>query len=873
MSRRSLAAALAAAAAAAAAIAGAAPASARQVRVFAVGPKVSLGWLATRAEFRAKLLALMDRRERRPGVPIQRGADDVASHLLGPSDRRRPAATARDLVALPEDLGLMAAFVGQRGAPARQVKPEDSIAGAIIALLGSYGDVTPYYDAKYPELKARGLPLRQLFLAATDTFGRTAIETYSELADRYDVELEAGVNMAQSWRVVCTNRARFRPLPGGVRCDRQDPALVAKLRAPDEPQRDYAYEATSPKVSNLALVFDADGRLVSKQVKAYLTPTELPGQLDLAPGPVSGLRGVRTPVGTLGFVTSKDAWMPDVTAKLDSDHVDVLVQPEFFVNDTVRPSGMWSPDTLKSAGYSDLLRHPSIGALVLPELTGNIYDFSADAQQHLAVKPRRPGGSRFLVGQPPAPGLTRVQPWLARDPVRPREPFAERRQRLGAAGLLALPLGTGPACAGADVLGACKGGQPEGVLWQDVEVGRAPAFRPAPRRKRAATPFAINRPIAPSGRPQRNVALAARGPRVWAAFEERSSGRDRIRLVRSSDGGATWSAPVAPAGRPGADQRWPSLAAGPDGRVWLAWQDHTGGVPRVRAAVSVDGGRTFRRAWSDASAPAGAAQWRPSIAAGEAGRATVAYVDERARSQDDGLPQAHIRVARTSGGSAVLDIAAPAELARKLDNAWAPHLAVSGRRVLATWVDFHTYDWRVWARESADGGATWGPERPVTDAPAATEALDDTPRGAFTAGGPLVAFTDWRKRDSSATRPHPLYDIDASRPGARNRQADGNGAAQVDSFAPALVAVPGGALVAWQDHREGPGDVLIRRLSSAGAPAGAVRSVADQPRGSGANRWRPELAAAGSRVVAAWEDERDGPPQIFAASAAISSIR
>src|SRR3954466_8804914 len=85
----------------------------------------------------------------------------------------------------------------------------------------------------------------------------------------------------------------------------------------------------------MALRAGADGRLISKQVKTYPTPTEMPGQLDLAPGEVTGgLSAVRTRALSLGFVTSKDAWMPDVQAKLDEAHVDLLVQPEGFIGDT-----------------------------------------------------------------------------------------------------------------------------------------------------------------------------------------------------------------------------------------------------------------------------------------------------------------------------------------------------------------------------------------------------------------------------------------------------------------------------------------------------------------------------------------------------------
>src|SRR4051812_27091090 len=183
--------------------------------------------------------------------------------------------------------------------------------------------------------------------------------------------------------------ARPPRLPTGERCQEQDPAKVDRLGAPFDPGRDFAYEATTARSSNMALVFDPRGRLVSRQVKEYLTPTELPGQLDLVPGRIDrGLRGVRTPVGTLGFVTSKDAWMPDVQARLDEAHVDLLVQPEWFIGDTATDAHrMWAPDTALGSGYSNALKLPSVEAMVEPDLVGNIFNYTADQQSHFAVKP------------------------------------------------------------------------------------------------------------------------------------------------------------------------------------------------------------------------------------------------------------------------------------------------------------------------------------------------------------------------------------------------------------------------------------------------------------------------------------------------------
>jgi predicted amidohydrolase len=844
------------------AVLAAAPAEAKRVRAFAVGPKFHLSWVDTREHYRAHLMALMDARERgRLPARVQPDAADVAGRQLGPSDPARPVQTARDLVALPEDIGLFAALSGSRGAVARQVTADTGgLTASIGALLVSYAPLVSYYGARHPELQQRGIPTRLLALALTDTFGRVAVETFAELADRHDAYLEAGVNMAREWRIVCRSRATFTPPPGATGCDEENPAKVDQLRDPDEPGRDYAYEAATDQPVNMALVFDPDGRLISKQVKTYLTPVELRGQLDLVPGDVSGgLSALDTPVGRLGFVTSKDAWMPDVTAKLDQRGVEILIQPEFFVNDTVRASGMWAPDTLKASGYADVLRHPSLEALVLPELTGNVYDFSADAQQHIVLKPRstRGGPVGGLVGQPPVPGFARVQEWAVRDPETAGEPMAARRARLGRAGEAMLPTGSGPECVEPNVPGPCKGGQVEGVLAQDIEVAVKRRHRPVARRKRGRTPFTVSRPIAPSKVPQRNVALSARRGSVWAAWEQ---GR-WIRMARSRDGGRTWSRPWRPVTRPAGHQWLPDLDVGADGRVWLAWQQDD------RVLVSQSRGRRFS-APQPIDASVEAPQRRPSIAALPGGEAFVAWVDERTPvATEHGLHEAGIYAARVGGEARRLDEGAPVELARSMNHAWAPDVAVRGSDVIVTWTDFSRYDWDVLARVSGDGGATFAPERTVNDTADADEALNDTPRAAFLGGRPWVAWTDFRKRDS-ATAPHQLHDIMGGEPEGPDLQLDEHGSRQLLAFAPSAASVRDGTVVlAWQDHRRGPGDIVARRVRPGGHRGPAAR-VDDSGR-AGWNQWRPELAIVGSRVLAAWEDERDGPVNVFAATAPV----
>lgn len=831
-------------------------------------PKLNISWLESRETYREKLFALFDRKLRGSGRPeIQRGADDAASHLRG---------GGRDLVVWPEFLGLFSALTGERGGSARTA---GSLEGAIVSILGTYAPQNAYYGARYPALTSRVPPTRLLTLSLTDTFGRAVLEPFAEMADRYDVYLEAGVVMARDWHVVCVSKASFRR--PRLTCDEQNPAKVAQLRDPAEPTRDYAYEATTDKASVMALLFGPDGRLIAKRAKSYLTPVETgpaEGQLglDQVPGSTSerrsDVRPVRTPVGTLGFVTSKPAWMPDVVQKLDQQHVDLLVQPEFFEGNLVLADGKtWNPDVLLASGYNDVLRQPSFGSMVLSQLVGGVFDFYADHQSQIAVKPRRRGArGGYLVGQPRQPGLVGVAPWVVGDPARRGEPFAARRRRLGEAGRKLAP-GSGVKCPDPAVPGACEDGHVESVVWRDVTVARSPRFKRF-KGRRGRTRFSRSRPVRRSRRAQRNAAVAMRGRRGVLAFEERRKGRDQILLVRTRDGGRRWSRPMRPTGRrPGAtDEWWPAVALNARGRVTVAWVDRSSGSERVYFSRSADGGRRFGP--PRAIAPSGGAQWKPALAAGRGRTVHAVWIDERTRHADGGLPQAGVWYSRLPEPARRLDGGTPAPLATKMANAWAPSVAASGNGVLVSWVGFLRYDWDVFSRLSRDGGATFGSKTDVNDTPAADEAIDDSPRAAFAGRTPLVAWTDWRKRDSASLAPHQEYDTYLGTAGARNRRVDPYGRRQLSTFSPSICGLPGGdALVAFQDAGSGQNDVRITRMRRNGK-RGRTRRMDDAGR-RGGNAWRPQLACARGRVLAAWEDERDGPPQIYAARARVARIR
>lgn len=882
-----------------------AAALAAPVRVFLVGNKQRLQDATSVATFRAKMFALVDASQRGPGL-VQDGVDDVASHLAP----RDPSASSLAVVHFPESVGLIAGLVGSRGATAREAT---SATGAFASLLGPYADPIAYYTGVHPELAAN--PIRGLVVALTDVLYRAVYETFRDVAVQHGIWVSVSFDAAPARRVDAA----------------EDAALVARLRDPDEPERTYAYVATSALPRNFVFLFDPQGNVVvpdgdggllrapgetggelpGSVAKAYLTPIEQTldkpgGGLSLASASVRDLDVLDTPVGAIGVVISKDAWMPDVNERFDLKGASFLLQSEAF-SSWAFDLTEWAPDVFKVGGYANLQNRGGFLYNAAPSLTGNLFDVTFDGQSALLVKRRTkaPTGARMpedaFIGQLADRGFVRVAPWIVPDPPlvgSSPQTLADRRAELVSFGANLLP-GSGVPCPDSLAVGSCDNGYREAVIFADLDIPPSPsagAGVPVPvDRTRRTTSFGANRAVAAStdGR-QRHPRVAAHGRRVAVVWDDtRAGGHPAVYLAVSSDAGATFSSPVKVSDAPPgvAAELDPDVALSDDETVvtWQALQHggdddaatielarFTHGGVKQGADVRVDGGTT----------PAG--RWQPALALLADGTPVVAWIDERDHGPD-GVALEHVYAARTDARTGAfapavrVDDGTPVPLSASLDNRWSPAILALGETLHVAWTDFRDYNWDIHAARSDDGGRTFAASQRVNGF-AGYERISDAPALAAGRGDDVrLAWTDVRAREPDGN----LFTARSS-DGGRTWQPDRQLDLSRRGFDPdrdrpslqhavALAKSGERGFAAWQDDRAGNQDILFAALDDARGGV-AVREERVDDTGDGpSNQYRPHLAVAGegsaARCVLVWEDDRDGRMQIYTAARACLSSR
>jgi hypothetical protein len=314
------------------------------------------------------------------------------------------------------------------------------------------------------------------------------------------------------------------------------------------------------------------------------------------------------------------------------------------------------------------------------------------------------------------------------------------------------------------------------------------------------------------------------------------------------------------AARPGeAVVAWQELADGRSddrGRIELARFDERGRKrgPDVRVDDTDEGGK-----------------WLPQVAL-DGAVPVVAWIDERDRGLQD-LPLEHVYAARgTAGGGFApnvrVDAGAPVALAAHLDNKWSPTITAGGGKVFVAWSDFRNYNWDIFFARSDDGGATFGTNTRVDDFPGFERINERASLALDSAGRVHAAWTDLRAREPD-TNIFYARSADGGATFSANRQLDDSKAGfdpdrdtPSNQWHPGLVAAGSRLFAAWQDNRLGNNDIFFSSSADGGASFAAAARVDDTGTGQ-SEQTRPALAWAAGVCYVVWEDDRRGARDVF----------
>jgi hypothetical protein len=141
-------------------------------------------------------------------------------------------------------------------------------------------------------------------------------------------------------------------------------------------------------------------------------------------------------------------------------------------------------------------------------------------------------------------------------------------------------------------------------------------------------------------------------------------GTNQVAIIRSNDGGTTWSGPIIVATQQvgsvsigGRDVRrsdeLPEFAVGPEGNLYAVWQDaRFTGTSKIALSLSTDGGLTWTAPIRVDQSPGTVPAFLPQIHVASEGRVGLTYDDlENATTAQPGLTDSFIVTCSTSCGA------------------------------------------------------------------------------------------------------------------------------------------------------------------------------------------------------------------------------
>jgi predicted amidohydrolase len=412
----------------------AASANSTLLRLIALGHRQNVSYAASYAAFGEQFTQRADLRAARFSA-----IDNATGQL-------RPA-----LIAAGELAGLPSAFIGSRGAAARDAA---TVEAAMLEVGLSWGLQAAAYAARYG---AALQPANAIELALSDVMWRGFNDTFSTLA----VELQAYV-------VAGTVGPRIVPST--------DPSDIAFFGDPDlAPGQSVVYLPAGPQVYNTVYVFAPDGGILAAVDKHWLTDLEV-SMLALTPGNVSAnmvqqlalAAGPGVPPLPLCVAVCWDGFHPDVVQWLDGQGCRLMVQPSYnmqaWAANTSAGAGVWQPADWSTGPLGMLAptATTNISTWINPMVTGNLFDLVVDGQSAIVARaPTLPTTEYIGMPLPPTSpynfngSFLALAPWAFPDPV--ALPLAQRRAALAA---LAAELAPGSGSPSEDAYA-------DSVIWAD----------------------------------------------------------------------------------------------------------------------------------------------------------------------------------------------------------------------------------------------------------------------------------------------------------------------------------------------------------------------------------------------------------------------
>jgi hypothetical protein len=280
-------------------------------------------------------------------------------------------------------------------------------------------------------------------------------------------------------------------------------------------------------------------------------------------------------------------------------------------------------------------------------------------------------------------------------------------------------------------------------------------------------------------------------------------------LACKNDDAPTWQSTdvrIDAAGPRQVDSDAARMCATPSGRLYAVWHDDRDGADAIWFNRSPDGGRTWETEAVRVNDGAAAASFAALACDDE--RVVVAWEDHG----DGEIGSANVYVdVSTDGGRSwgAADVLLDGDVWGWYE-AFGLDVALNGADVYVGWADTSNGSYDVFVASSRDGGATFG-------APVRIDGRDEG-----------SAWSAW----------------------------------------PDLVAAPEGrAYVAFEDIRNGTGDIYFSTTADGGATWSDDERLDGDEQGAGVSQ-RPRLAADDGEVWVVWTDDRNGARDVYAATSA-----